>query len=115
MEIKSVDLSASYGWICGKFLNAPFNAPFEVCLKEMKPGEINGIHRHNYSDEYTYVISGTGYFLDQSGKEFLVKPGDLIKISEKEYSGFKVQENATYNVSLLVIKTKSILGDKETL
>jgi mannose-6-phosphate isomerase-like protein (cupin superfamily) len=69
------------GTLAGQY---PFNrntAPKEYVIKEigwmtLQPGSIVGMHKHETNEDAYIVISGTGTFVDNEGKEYPIKAGD---------------------------------------
>jgi len=91
------------GWFIGKFEPSLYNADFEVGIKEYKTGDKEQKHYHKLAKEFTVVISGK---ILMNGIEY--SKNDIIQINENEKTDFECLQDAI----TVVIKTKSIIGDK---
>lgn len=97
------------GWFIGKFAPSIAEEDFEVGLKHYKAGETNPAHCHMQADEITLVLSGSCIFYqNMKGLTIHAMKGDIIRIDKGEIVNFKALENC----ELIVIKTRSIIGDK---
>lgn len=100
------------GWVVGNFVEARFKDSIEIGIKSMSPGELNPIHGHAKSIEYTYLIRGDGILISPDGVETVITAGSLLKIDQNEYFGFRIPQSQAYNTDMLVVKTASFPDDK---
>jgi len=91
------------GWFVGDFDPSLYKADFEVAVKRYKKGDIDPLHCHKYSKEFTTIISGSARVND-----ILLKKDDIIRIDENEYANFECLSKCV----TVVVRTKSIKGDK---
>jgi len=92
------------GWFIGSFMPAVLTTEnFEVGIKKYKKGDYEESHLHKIAVEITAIVSGK---VRMKGIEY--KEGDIITINPGESTDFL----ALTDVTNVVIKTPSILGDK---
>ncbi len=95
------------GWFVGNFTPSTYQGDFEVAFHIHKEGTNHAAHFHKGSTEINLIVSGIGVFkfLDS---DKTVQKGDIITIDPYNVVGF----TAITDCEIVVIKTKSILGDK---
>ena len=91
------------GWFIGKFEPTLYNADFEVGVKKYKSGDKEEKHYHKLVKEFTVIVSGV---VKMNGVTY--KENDIIQIDEFDETDFECIEDSI----TLVVKTKSIKGDK---
>jgi mannose-6-phosphate isomerase-like protein (cupin superfamily) len=70
------------GVLYGRYAFTRDMPPMENPVREigwltLKPGDSVGFHKHEVNEDVYVIVSGTGVFKDNDGKEFEVKPGDI--------------------------------------
>ncbi|MDR1732087.1 MAG: cupin domain-containing protein [Synergistaceae bacterium] len=70
------------GVLYGKYAFTRDMPPMENPVREigwltLKPGDSIGFHKHDVNEDVYIVISGTGTFKNDDGKEYEVGPGDI--------------------------------------
>lgn len=91
------------GWFIGDFEPTLFNADFEVGVKKYKSGDKEEKHYHKLAKEFTIIVSGVVKM-----NSTMYKENDIIQIDEYEPTDFECIEDAI----TVVVKTKSVMGDK---
>jgi hypothetical protein len=94
------------GWFIGDFEPSLLKADYEVAVKKYKAGDSEDTHYHAIATEFTVIISGIVIMNNAP-----YGPGDILKIYPGEETDFYcVQDCVT-----VVVKTKSVKGDKYTV
>jgi mannose-6-phosphate isomerase-like protein (cupin superfamily) len=70
------------GVLYGRYAFTRDMPPMENPVREigwltLKPGDSIGFHKHEVNEDVYIIISGTGVFKNDDGKEHEVKPGDI--------------------------------------
>ncbi|MDR2136739.1 MAG: cupin domain-containing protein [Synergistaceae bacterium] len=70
------------GVLYGKYAFTREMPPMENPVREigwltLKPGDSIGFHKHEVNEDVYIIVSGTGLFKDNDGKEYEVEPGDV--------------------------------------
>jgi hypothetical protein len=91
------------GWFVGDFEPTAFHADFEVGVRKYYEGDEEAPHYHVLAKELTLILDGR---VEMDGQEF--DKGDIVMIEENDFSGFRCLEDCT----LIIVKTKSVKGDK---
>ncbi|MDR2180983.1 MAG: cupin domain-containing protein [Synergistaceae bacterium] len=70
------------GVLYGRYAFTRDMPPMENPVREigwltLKPGDSIGFHKHEVNEDIYVIVSGTGLFKNDDGKEFEVKPGDI--------------------------------------
>lgn len=76
------DVAKGKGTAYGKFAfardkAAPDSAIKEICYLTLKKGASICCHKHGFNEDAYIIISGEGIFTDGTGKETVVKAGDV--------------------------------------
>ncbi len=95
------------GWVVGDFVPSIIPKCQEVAIQQHKQMTWEHMHYHKESDEINIIIQGQVSFWFQDYHISLQK-GDIIVIEKGQAVRFQSITKST----LLVIKQKSILGDK---
>ncbi len=80
-----------------------------VNLTQLITGSHFGTHYHSATEEVTYIIQGQGN-LSLNGKDYPVKPGDLIYIPPNTIHDYTSVGNET--LQILVVFTPPVKGDR---
>jgi quercetin dioxygenase-like cupin family protein len=106
MIIKKMD-EMKGGWFVGDFEPTLYKTTeFEVAYHTHKKGSKHATHYHKESDEINYLIRGR---LTIGGVE--VNAGEFFILERMEISESEFLEDC----EIVVVKTKSVKGDKYTL
>ena len=70
------------GVLYGRYAFTRDMPPMENPVREigwltLKPGDSIGFHKHEVNEDVYVIVSGTGVFKNDDGKEFEVKAGDI--------------------------------------
>lgn len=76
------DVAKGKGTAYGKFAlardkAAPDSAIKEICYLTLEKGSSIGCHKHGFNEDAYIIVSGEGIFTDGTGKETVVKAGDV--------------------------------------
>lgn len=88
------DVAKGKGIAYGKFAfardkAAPDSAIKEMCYLTLKKGASIGTHQHAFNEDAYIIISGEGIFTDGTGKETVVKAGDITIARPGQSHGLK--------------------------
>ena len=96
------------GWFIGNFSPSIYKGDFEVAFHTYALDEVAKKHYHKKAEEINLVVSGACE-IEQGGQKYIFNKGDVFLVPRKTAIGFKALKN---NTTLVVVKTKSIKGDK---
>ncbi len=92
------------GWFVGDFEPSVLRtSAFEVGVKRYRSGDVDVAHHHKVAREITVIINGRARMGDRDlveGEIVVVEPGEVIRFE------------AITDVTLVVVKTPSVAGDK---
>ncbi len=92
------------GWFIGNFEPSLFKTnDVEVAIKKYKKGDVEPLHHHKISTEYTTILNGT---VRMNGIEY--GDGSIIVIEPNESTDFE----ALTDVTTVVVKTPFSKNDK---
>lgn len=92
------------GWFVGNFDPAVLKTDkFEVAVKTYDRGAKEKRHMHKEATEITVILEGMALF-----NGTLVREGEIVTLDPGEWNTFETLSNVT----TLVIKTPSVIGDK---
>jgi quercetin dioxygenase-like cupin family protein len=92
------------GWFVGDFTPVALKSEAaEVALKSYAAGAVEGRHLHRIATEITLIVSGQARMNDT-----LLQAGDIALIEPGEATDFE----ALTDVTTVVVKTPSVMGDK---
>ena len=92
------------GWFIGDFVESVFKtSEFEVAYKTHLAGDDLSAHYHSVATEINYLISGT---IDVNGQTII---GPMIYVHPP---GETAYITVVTDVTMIVVKTPSIIGDK---
>ena len=92
------------GWFIGNFEPSLFKSnDFEVAIKKYKKGDLEPMHYHKISTEYTTILDGK---VKMNGIEY--GDGDIVVINPNERTNFE----ALTDVTTVVVKTPFSKNDK---
>jgi len=95
------------GWFVGDFENSALRTKdFEVAVKFYKAGDMEGRHVHQIATEITVILHGQVKMCGQ-----VLQHGDIITLKPGESTAFE----AITDVTTVVVKTPSVIGDKYVL
>ena len=103
MKIEKLE-NFTKGWFIGDFVPTLFNtSDFEIAVKRYSKGDIENMHHHKISTEYTIVTSGIAMM-----NETMIHEDEIVVIEP----GTSVEFEAITDVCTVVIKTPSVKSDK---
>ena len=92
------------GWFVGDFTPSVLKSDAaEVALKSYAAGTTESRHLHRIATEVTLIVSGRARM-----NETILNPGDIATIEPGEATDFE----ALTDVTTVVVKTPSVMGDK---
>lgn len=91
------------GWFIGGFSPTVYKGDFEVCYKKHPQGEIWDSHYHKIATEINLLVRGLMKIND-----VIIHPGQIFVIYPEEVASPVFLEDC----ELVVVKTKSVPGDK---
>jgi mannose-6-phosphate isomerase-like protein (cupin superfamily) len=82
------------GVLYGRYAFTRDMPPMENPVREigwltLKPGDSVGFHKHEVNEDVYVIVTGTGVFTDNDGKEYEVKPGDITIAREGQSHGLR--------------------------
>ncbi len=80
------------GTLYGKYAFTRDEPPAEAAIKEigiltLEPGYSIGYHKHTDNEDSYVIISGTGTYRDNDGKDYPVGPGDMTFVRAGQSHG----------------------------
>lgn len=61
----------------------------EISWLKLEPGTTIGVHKHDKNEDVYVIVSGSGLFIDEAGKETPIKGGDVTIARKSEAHGIK--------------------------
>ncbi len=96
--------SMTNGWFVGDFSPAALQSDAaEVAVKTYKAGALEQRHMHKIATEVTLIVTGRARMNNR-----VLEAGDIIRIEPGEDTDFE----ALTDVTTIVVKTPSLVGDK---
>ena len=96
---------------CDLILDRSEAATSEAFIVILEPGEAPPLHKHDDTEQIFYILEGTGVLtIGKNGKNFPVKPKDLVRIPPKVYHKIK----ATGDQRVLYLAVDCFMGNHST-